>query len=142
MSCRCPRSFASLFLLTLASLTGCGPSAPAGYVVPKGKLTNAGQPLTVKPMVGLIEVIFLRQAPEGTPVDPQIAKLNPDGTFVVHGTGGQGLEPGKYKIVVRQWDEYPNKDTLKGAFDEKNTKIVRDVTGNEEIVIDVSKPAG
>lgn len=138
-----PRAIATAAVLfCIAAISGCGASPPPGFVVPKGKVTKAGQPLTVKPMVGLVEVIFLREAPEGTPVDPQIAKLNPDGTFVVHGTGGQGLEPGKYKIVVRQWDEYPNLDLLQGAFDEKRTKIVRDVNGTDEILIDVSKPAG
>jgi hypothetical protein len=107
----------------------------------KGKLTNAGKPLEVKPMVGLLELTFLREGGDG-PVDPQVAQVAPDGSFVVHGTGGQGIPQGKYKIVVRQWEEYPNKDVLKGAFDEKNTKVVRDVTETGEILIDVSKPGG
>ena len=51
-----------------------------------------------------------------------------------------GLPPGKYRIAVRQWDPYPDTDKLGGKFDAQNSPIVREITGEEDIVIDLSKP--
>ena len=63
----------------------------------------------------------------------------PTGEFTLHGTDGKGVLPGKYKIAIRQWDEFPTKDTLNGKFDKDHTPITRDISGEEDILIDVSK---
>ena len=56
------------------------------------------------------------------------------------GRFGNGIPPGKYRIAVRQWDPYPDRDRLEGKFSEKETPIVRDVDGKTPIDIDLSKP--
>jgi hypothetical protein len=43
---------------------------------------------------------------------------------------------------VRQLDPAPDNDKLQGRFNLKNSKIVRDVSPDNEIVIDVSRPEG
>lgn len=121
-------------------LAGCGgASGPPRFKV-KGHVSNKGQLLKVRPMVGRVQVTFYPVTEPGTPrVDPQEAVVEPNGDFIVHGTDSNGIVAGKYKIAVRQWEEFPNKDVLNGMFDEKNTKIIKDVTGDEDIVIDVGE---
>jgi hypothetical protein len=137
----------AICLVTLLAVVGCGDGgvkAPPNATIIKGKLTKGGQPLAVKPMVGLIELVFVPVDAGGDSkqvVDKQTATVSPDGTFELRGLSGRGISPGKYKIVVRQWDEFPTNDLLKGAFDETNTKIVREV-GKDAVLIDVSKPEG
>jgi hypothetical protein len=132
-----------ILLLTLAA--GCG--GPRDGAVPvRGTVTNAGQPLAVKGRdvgLGYVELHFYRIADDGTmESSPDDAAVDDLGNFSVRGRDGNGLRPGKYKITVRQLDPAPNIDKLKGRFDLKNTRIVREVTGDDEIHIDVSRPEG
>ncbi len=121
-------------------VAGCGgPSGPPRFKV-KGHVSNKGEPLKVRAMVGRVQVTFYPVTEPGAPrSDPQEAAVQPNGDFIVHGTDSKGIAAGKYKIAVRQWEEFPNKDVLQGKFDEKNTKIIKDVTGAEAIVIDVGE---
>ena len=106
----------------------------------KGKVTNAGQLLQIsKHMVGWVEITFIQHLEGQQTKVPETysARADASGAFTV-----TGRFPGKYRIAVRQWDPYSQVDKLKGAFDDKRTKIVREVTGKEEIHLDLSKPEG
>ncbi len=65
------------------------------------------------------------------------AGVESDGTFVLI-----GVPPGKYRVVITHIDPSTEQDLLKGVFNEANSKITRDVTGDQEIVIDLAKPTG
>lgn len=127
-----------LFVLGVSGLFtgGCGgPAGPAPVMV-RGEVTNNGEPLKVKPMVGRVQVTFFPLNEAGEPAgDRAEAAVLPNGEFTVHGSNGKGIPPGKYKIAVRQWDEFPTKDVLQGKCDEKNSKIIREVKGGEDIII-------
>jgi hypothetical protein len=133
-------------LLFCVLLSGCGGGAKDDSVPVRGKVTNAGVPLKVnRPdvMQGYVEVHFYRINEDGSiNTDPADAAVEPSGDFTVRGRDGHGLPPGKYKITVRQLDPAPHTDKLQGRFDLKNSKIVRDVSPDQEIVIDVSRPEG
>jgi hypothetical protein len=133
-------------VLLCGMLAGCG-GGPKGDSVPvRGIVTSAGAPLKVnRPDVGLgyVEVHFYRIADDGSvSTDPADAAVDELGNFTVRGRDGRGLPPGKYRITVRQLDPAPDNDKLGGRFNLKNSKIVRDVSPDQEIEIDVSRPEG
>ena len=126
--------------LITVTAAGCGGTSGPPRIQVTGQVTNNGEPLKVKAMVGKVQVTFYPVVAAGQPAaDPQEAIVKPNGDFTVPGTDGKGIVAGKYKIAVRQWEEFPNKDLLDGKFDEAKTPLIRDVTGKEKIVIDVSK---
>ncbi len=131
-------------LLPLAVVAGChkGPAA----VAVKGQVTNAGQPLHVagrEQGLGMVQLECLRLGEDGrTTADAEGAVADDQGRFEVHGRDGKGILPGKYRIAVRQWDPYPQNDKLGGKFSEANSRIVREISGGEDINIDVSRPEG
>jgi hypothetical protein len=135
----------SCCLITIV-LVGCGGGPKDDSVPVRGQVTNAGAPLKVnRPDVGLgyVEVHFYRIADDGSvSTDPADAAVDESGNFTVRGRDGHGLPPGKYRITVRQLDPAPDNDKLQGRFNLKNSKIVRDVSPDQEIVIDVSRPEG
>jgi hypothetical protein len=132
-------------LVLAASLllgTGCGGQPvlePAG-VEQTGRLTKGGKPLEVAPVVGMVELSFYLA--DGSSPDPQGAEVRPDGTFVLKGTTGRGVQPGKYKVVV-VWNKDGMGDALNGAFSLEKTTIVREVKEPPvEIVIELDRPNG
>jgi hypothetical protein len=112
----------------------------------RGRVTNAGAPLVVSGReigLGRVEIAFHRLQADGT-VDPDFesAAADEQGNFTMRGREGKGIKPGKYRIVVRQWDPDPT-DKLAGKFSLANSKIERDVGESETTIeIDVSKPEG
>lgn len=141
-----------LFELALAAacaaILGCGsPTPPEGEVViVRGKVTDGGQPLKVARAdvgAGWVQIQLWKDAGQGVAADSnQIysTKADDSGAFEVKGRFGNGIPPGKYRIAVRQWDPYPDKDRLEGKFSEKQTTIVRNVDGKTSIEIDLAKP--
>ncbi len=133
--------FAVLCLVT----AGCGDGG-ADTVYVRGKVSDGGRPLEVEGRevgLGMVLVQFYRIGDDGQQsTDPEEAAVDAEGNFEVPGREGSGISPGKYRIVVRQWDPYPQVDKLGGRFDAQNSQIIREVTGEEEIEIDVSKPEG
>lgn len=125
----------------LAALcTGCGGKAPLGPTL-EGKLTKEGKPLQVHPMVGWIEMNLV---PAGEPTaDPQSASVDKkDGSYKIRGTKELGIKPGKYKVVVRQFDEKPEVDLLNGKFSKEKTPIEVEVTaqgGVQKFDVELSK---
>jgi hypothetical protein len=131
------------WVVTCLLLAGCG--SQERKVIVKGRVSKGGQPLTVKDTVlGRVVVKFvpLNEPDPAKAIGPQTALVNQqDGTFEVKGNDGKGIPPGKYRIAVYQYEPMPT-DKLQGKFGEKNSRIEREVTGGEEIDIDVGKPAG
>jgi hypothetical protein len=144
--CRIDRSraFQTCAALIIAAVAGCG--APRDGALPvRGKVTMGGAPLAVKGReigLGYVEMHFYRIRDEGSvDTEPADAAVEESGEFTVRGRDGHGLAPGKYKITVRQLDPAPDNDKLGGRFNRQNSRIVREVSG-EEIVIDLSRPEG
>jgi hypothetical protein len=130
--------------LLCAVTAGCSGGDPTVSV--RGKVTEAGRPLQVQGRdlgLGAVLVQFYRIGDDGQQsADPEEAEVDAEGNFRVPGRTGRGILPGKYRIAVRQWDPYPRVDRLQGRFDEKISPIIREITGEEEIIIDVSQPDG
>ncbi len=105
-----------------------------------GRVTSGGAPLHVERRdigLGMVTIGFFPMVEDGPLVEATSAQADAEGNFEVI----DGLEAGKYLISVRQWDPYPQTDRLQGRFDERNSKIIRDISGDEaELVIDVSDP--
>jgi len=123
---------------------GCSPGGPPQEptVLVKGKLTNAGQPLSVpanlaakkeaRPMLNFIRVGDGAQANFSAP-----AITEPDGRFEAR------VPKGKYRIAVQQTYAGPAEQEFLRKFDPRNSPILREVTGEgQEINIDLSKPQG
>lgn len=84
--------------------------------------------------VGMVQLEFVPA--EGNPATETYgAVVDAEGKFDMPG----GMPPGKYKVAVRQWDPYPQTDKLGGKFSATATPIVRDVTGDQPIEIDLDK---
>ncbi len=139
ISCRFSRAILSLGLL-LALLAGCQSGMKKFKVT--GKVTKGGNVLKVRPVIGRVRIQF---DPVDAALKEQIGKIDAivkeDGTFTVVGGDHKGLPPGKYKIYVYQYEEFPKNDLLKGAFGEGKSPLVREVTGNKDhFEIDLDKP--
>ncbi len=157
--------------LMLAAAVGCSSSPPStireGNHKVTGALTKQGQPLTFDETQGVIDLTFAPMKDGKRPIlDPERttddvllppgggaaekyyayrASVKEDGTFHVP----EGLPQGQYLVTVRHLPKGRNPDvpldrldTLKGAFNARNSKIIRDVKGATEINIDVGKPEG
>lgn len=131
-----------LLFLILATASACSTSTrEAGTVKVHGRVTDAGEPLHVDGRdvgIGRVTVGFYRIYDDGERlVEATSADAAADGSFDLI----DGIEPGKYLISVHQWNPYPNVDQLKGKFDQRNSKIIRVLEGEEqELIIDLSKP--
>jgi hypothetical protein len=149
----CTLCFAAVVLLS-----GC-PAAEKRVKV-RGKLLRNGQPaqvdVTGKQLppgeTGRMRVMFypvkadneaiVNDDGELTAIGGEEAGVESDGTFALGGGKNPGIPPGKYRIVITHIDPLTGKDLLKGAFNEGKSRITRDVTGDQEIVIDLAKPQG
>ena len=129
-----------------AALAGCGgDQGPATSTALRGKVTKGGQPLAVdSAKYGPYAHVEVRLIPaEGTADVKYSANAKPDGSFELAVYEDQPRPTGKYRVAVFQWNPAPEKDDLKGQFDEKNTTIVRDIApGQTELLIDLDKPQG
>ncbi len=139
------RSYMLLSAVLCVVAAGCGGGGERTVAV-RGKVTDNGWPLQVADRdlgLGMVLVQFYGIGDDGQQsTDPEEAEVDAEGNFEVAGRAGSGIPPGKYRIAVRQWDPYETVDRLNGRFDEENSQIIREITGEEEIVIDVSKREG
>lgn len=98
-----------------------------------------GKPLVVSPQhrevgIGYVRVEFYRLGPDGKPQDPPEGMVvDEEGYFELM----DRIPPGKYRIAVYHYD--PD-DKLGGRFDKDHSPIVREVTGKEDLVIDLANP--
>jgi hypothetical protein len=129
-----------LLLILSLSLASCR-SSPTLFKV-TGRLTKGGRPLKVQPNVGRLEVLFypVTDNPEEL-VDPYEVGIDLEtGTFEVPGKDRKGIPAGKYRVCVVWMDDGMN-DKLKGQFSlEKPSPIIREVTGDVNLEIDLDKP--
>lgn len=129
--------------LGLTLWIGCGGKPQEPSVRAKGRILMNGKPLAVSPKnrevgIGSVRVEFYRLSPDGKPLDPSEGMVvDENGYFELQGRDGRGIPPGKYRIAVYHYD--PD-DKLGGRFDKDHSPIVREVTGNEDLVIDLAKP--
>lgn len=152
------RSLVAFSLAVLLVLSGCE-AAKRGVVV-RGKLLKGGQPAQVD-ITGrtfppgetgrMSMVLYPVKADNESIVNEKgavkvpggfFANIEADGTFVVGAGKESGIPPGKYRIVIIHNDPNSGADLLRGAFNEVNSKITRDVNGEQEVVIDLAKPQG
>ncbi len=138
-----PRKTQLLCLFLMSMLMGCGGAPVEKTYSVSGTITDNGDPLQVAGAdigVGMVQVLFYLQKPDGTQAEEwESAKVDAAGKFTLLGKDGRGIKPGKYRIAVRQWDPYPQTDKLGGMFDEKNSPIIRDISENTTIEIDLAK---
>lgn len=135
---------AAAMLGLIVFLVGCGESVPKdNSVAVSGKLTSGGQPLRVEMAAsgaGWVELRFYSLDGSGNMGETYyISRVADDGAFKVLGPSDHGLPPGKYKVIVRQWDPFPSTDKLDGKFDETHSTIVREITGPTTIELDIAK---
>ncbi len=127
--------------LWLCLAIGCGQSGPPRQVI-KGKVTKAGEVMKVKEQVGRLRLWLVPQDVKGADLI-EATVIAADGTFEVKGPDGRGIIAGKYRICLEWKDDFPfGKDKLEGKFSEANSKIIRDLPGSGDIILDVGKPEG
>ena len=94
---------ASLLVVCCLGIAGCGPSGPE-LVKVKGKVTFGGGPW---PAEGTLYFHPVDPA-EGMPERPARADFDTEGNFTVTSfEDGDGLVPGKYKVIVECWESAP-----------------------------------
>lgn len=138
----------AVVLLGLLLAVGCGgggkEGTAEGRVKPKGRVLKNGLPLEIN-AAGLppgdpgLQVIFINigTADAGTEIPAQITDPA-TGSFELAGLDGKGIPPGKYRVAVILAPS-GSPDQLKGKYDRKNTKIEKEVTGKDDVIIDLEK---
>jgi len=134
------RSTFGICLLAVICFSGCDRDyRVTGTVKLTGRVTDGGEPLQVEGRemgLGMITIGFCNNDADRIQVDS--AQIDDDGNFELI----DGIVPGTYVITVKQWDPFPQVDRLKGRFNERNSKIVREISETSELVIDLSNPEG
>lgn len=99
-------TFPCLSVALLVLVVGCGPDRPATVPV-SGVVTIDGQP---PPGEGTI-YFAAAEAADGYPLRPATAQFDASGYYeTTTFEAGDGLIPGRYKIVVHCWQTPPNMD--------------------------------
>ena len=136
----------SLSALLTVVASGCGgsPVVEGPKATLKGKVTKGGQPLPVNTSMGdyaYVQAIFTpTTATGGAPFN---VRVGADGSFTVENADGKPPPAGKYRVAVRQWEPFPQTDKLGGAFDEKKSPIIVEITDPpQDLNIDLDKPQG
>jgi hypothetical protein len=115
--------------------TGCDPATAKV----KGRLVENGQPLSFPPTTASVQLSPCN--PDGTPDMSKVyaCVVEPDGTFVLHASGGE-VPTGKYFIAV----EVTGKPDPKfKPFSGPTSPIRRDLkSGMNDLTIDIGKPEG
>jgi len=116
-------------LVALATLVGCGDGfdAPEGVIV-TGKIVQGGQPVSVAPTpdgYNGVEVRLEGASPEEN-LDSTGTTCDANGNFELI-YAGEGIRPGKYKLVVMVHQGGADTDTLNGKLSAENTKIEVDI---------------
>jgi hypothetical protein len=146
----------ALLIAPLAALPGCG---SGDTVWASGRLVKGGDPYVAPPDQSLQVTFISTDATAGKAGEYGADVDQAKGTFVLSGAEGQGIPPGKYRVVITQklrreaFDAARAKsrskkrldredDTLGGRFGAaSSTVILREVKpGGGEMVIDLDKP--
>jgi hypothetical protein len=136
------RLLLSALCLCLLVVIAPGCSTESKQVTVKGKLLNHGSPLKVDPKVG-VTVSLVPVVEQGKAATNFPANFNrDDATFDVPGPQGKGIPPGRYRVsVFQQAISIPEwMADMNEQFSPSNTRIVRDIEKDTDIVVDLSKP--
>ena len=103
-------------------------------------MVRDGKPIVVEPGQWVRMDFFEvnpKVAGESFPAD-----VEANGSFEVPGKEGDGVPPGKYKVVIR-WVTFQdrNTDRLQGAFAQDKTPLVYEIEGSKKLTIDLSPAA-
>jgi hypothetical protein len=124
--------FATLAMLTL--LAGCDSGPPDNSVPLTGKLLMNGQPLHVTGQEVQLGQVTLELHPiEAGTEDVRTTAVEQDGSFDFAIDYRRGVEPGRYQVVVYQFDPYPE-DKLQGRFSPEKSKLELVVTEDQQPV--------
>jgi hypothetical protein len=138
------RKMASLVLwLTLGVLISACSGSPKPLKV-SGQLKNNDKPYTA-PKGAMVTIVFTPVVEAGAPFDSYPAKFNRgDSSFTVAGKSEQGIPPGKYRISVQQFVSDPTAqiNEMNARFKSEKSAVIRDVTDETPIIIDLAKPTG
>lgn len=108
-------------------------------VIVKGKLMMNGAPYE-RAKTEMPYLKFVPYSEEGKVDNIYSANLQDDGTFDVRGRENKGIPLGKYRIAFST--DRRGVEKLSAKFTESASPIVRDITDDKEIVIDLSNPSG
>jgi hypothetical protein len=126
------RSVAPAFALCLVMVSGCGRPVPVS-----GRLLYNGEPLTGRGPDD-ITMTFCRVV-DGKDQWAELKRVDVNqeqGTFQLP----VGLVPGTYRITVHQRDPQTGKDRFQDAFRQGTSPLLREVTGKDELVLDLARP--
>jgi hypothetical protein len=131
------RAAAPLGCVVLAALLTAGCNTGPRKVTVNGKVTRGGQAVTASNQ-GMVMLILVPQVAEGEHYTTYPANYNKeDGTFTI-----ANVPVGKYRVELQILDPYPSNDLLKGAFSGATSPLVREITGDGPLEIDLDKPQG
>jgi hypothetical protein len=132
-----------LFWLAFCVLIPACSSGPKPLKV-SGQLKNNDKPYTA-PKGAMVNIGFAPVVEPGTPFDTYPAIFNgDDSSFTVPGKSEQGIPPGKYRISVQQFVPDPTAqiNEMNARFTSEKSAIIREVTDETPIIIDLAKPTG
>jgi hypothetical protein len=123
-----------MLLLGLFAL-GCGDSS---HIRAKGRIVKGGQPFLTPEGEGLRIFFVPLEVPQGDRYDSYAAEYDPqDGSFRVQGKDGRGLPAGKYRVDLQLMKS--KEDLLSGKLLGKKSPFVLEVTGREDLVINLDE---
>jgi hypothetical protein len=108
-----------------------------------GKLTNHDKPYQVVQGEMRPIITFVPMDPKGAYDKPAAEFNTTDGTFIVPGRERRGVPEGKYRIAIQLNPPSPTAEIQRynQLFTEQSSPIVRDITGPQELTIDLAKEA-
>ncbi len=126
--------------VVLLACGGCSEGRPDHSVALRGQLLMNGQPLEVDGHEAALGWVALELHPiEAETEDIRTTTVAPDGSFDFGISHRRGVEPGRYRVVVYQYDPYPT-DKLAGRFDpDRSQREITIAGGQTELVIDLGE---
>jgi len=123
-----------LFVFGLFAL-GCGESS---RIRAKGRIIKGGQPYLASEGEGFRVFFVPLEIPKGNHYDSYAAEYNSEnGSFRVEGKDGKGLPPGKYRVDLQLMKS--KEDLLNGKLLGKKSPFIVEVTGKDELVINLDE---
>jgi hypothetical protein len=114
---------------------GCGDSS---HINARGRVLKGGQPYVLPEGQGLRIFFVPLDLPAGTHFDSYAAEYDPDnGSFEVKGKDRRGLPAGRYRVDLQLMEK--KEDLLNGGLLGKKSPFVCEVTGKDDLVIDLDQ---